>query len=112
MAYEAFKAALGVQSVRYTPAQVMWWISLVHHNKLPRPSITFEDEHRPHVQTYKAVWRDSEDAQGHVCGWEISPMLQKWICEAMEHIYNGAPPPTMEPYIGVLGPRRIVSPNR
>ena len=111
MAYEAFKAALGVQSERYTPAQVMWWILLVHHNKGPRPSVTFEDEHRPCVQTYKAVWRDSDDERGHEAGFSISPMLQKWITEAMEHIYNGGPPPTMEPYVGHIGPRVVTSPN-
>ncbi len=77
----------------------------------PPCSVTFYDEHRPYVQTYKVIWRDIEDPKGFVAGYNIAPMLQKWICEAMEHIYNGGPRPTLEPYVMTLGPREITSPN-
>ncbi len=74
-------------------------------------SVTFYDEHRPCVQTYKVIWRDIDDPRGFEAGHNIAPMLQKWICEAMEHIYNGGPRPTLEPYVMTLGPREITSPN-
>lgn len=76
----------------------------------PLCSVTFIDEHKPGVQTYKVIWRDAEDQKGFEAGHNIAPMLQKWICEAMQHIYAQGPRPTLEPYIRTIGPKEITAP--